>query len=280
VTSTQIAILGAIAGFTIFLGLPIGRLATPSRVLREVLNATAIGILVFLLWDVLSHAAAPVEESLVDAVAGKESWATFALRAPIVTAGLGIGLIGLAYYERGMASRAKRRFGPGAMAVDEPTTAPRGLALADPARRLALMIAVGIGVHNFAEGLAIGQSAAAGEVSLALILIIGFGLHNATEGFGITAPLAGTRPSWGFLATLGLIGGGPTFIGTLIGQSFVNETLYIATLAVAAGSILYVIVQLIAAAMKLGKTHLLYWGLFVGLLLGYATDFLIEAARA
>jgi ZIP family zinc transporter len=280
VTSTQIAILGAVAGFTIFLGLPIGRLATPSRALREVLNATAIGVLVFLLWDVLSHAAEPVEESLVDAVAGTESWATFALRAPIVTAGLGIGLIGLAYYERVMASRAKRRFGPGAMAVDEPTTATRGLGLADPARRLALMIAVGIGVHNFAEGLAIGQSAAAGEMSLALVLIIGFGLHNATEGFGITAPLAGTRPSWGFLALLGLIGGGPTLVGTLIGQSFVNEALYIGTLAVAAGSILYVIVQLIAAAMKLGKTHLLYWGLFVGLLLGYATDFLVEAARA
>jgi ZIP family zinc transporter len=280
VTSTQIAILGAIAGFTIFLGLPIGRLATPSRALREVLNATAIGVLVFLLWDILSHAAEPVEESLVDAVAGKESWATFALRAPIVTAGLGIGLIGLAYYERVMVARAKRQFGPGAMAVNEPTTATRGLALADPARRLALMIAVGIGVHNFAEGLAIGQSAAAGEMSLALVLIIGFGLHNATEGFGITAPLAGTRPSWGFLALLGLIGGGPTLIGTLIGQSFVNEILYIGTLAVAAGSILYVIVQLIAAAMKLGKTHLLYWGLFVGLLLGYATDFFIEAAQA
>jgi ZIP family zinc transporter len=280
VTSTRIAILGAIAGFTIFLGLPIGRLAPPSRALREVLNATAIGVLVFLLWDVLSHAAEPVEESLVDAVAGKTSWATFALRAPIVTAGLGIGLIGLAYYERVMAARAKRRSGPGAMAVDEPTTATRGLALADPARRLALMIAVGIGVHNFAEGLAIGQSAAAGEMSLALVLIIGFGLHNATEGFGITAPLAGTRPSWGFLALLGLIGGGPTLIGTLIGQSFVDEILYIGTLAVAAGSILYVIVQLIAAAMTLGKTHLLYWGLFVGLLLGYATDFFIEAAQA
>lgn len=277
-TSTHIAILGAVAGFTIFLGLPIGRLAAPSRALREVLNATATGILVFLLWEVLSHAAEPVEESLVAAAGGKESWATFAVRAPIVVLGLGLGLVGLAYYERWMAARAGRRFGPGAMAVDEPTA--RGPAPADPARRLALLIAVGIGVHNFAEGLAIGQSAAAGEMSLALILIIGFGLHNATEGFGITAPLAGTRPSWGFLALLGLIGGGPTLIGTVIGQSFVNETLYIGILAVAAGSILYVIVQLIMAAVKLGKTHLLYWGLFAGLLLGYATDFFIEAARA
>ena len=57
------------------------------------------------------------------------------------------------------------------------------------------MIATGIGLHNFAEGLAIGQSAARGEISLALVLVIGFALHNATEGFGIVAPLAGETPS-------------------------------------------------------------------------------------
>jgi len=89
--------------------------------------------------------------------------------------------------------------------------------------------------------LAIGQSAAAGELSLAILLIIGFGLHNATEGFGITAPLAGERPGWGFLAVLGLIGGGPTFLGTLIGQSFVNEMLYLGFLlaSIGAGMVLY-----------------------------------------
>jgi ZIP family zinc transporter len=179
---------------------------------------------------------------------------------------------------------AGRKFGPGAMAAAEPVGNLRSDALdvAAPARRLALLIAVGIGLHNFSEGLAIGQSAAAGELSLAVLLIIGFGLHNATEGFGITAPMAaaGIRPSWGFLALLGLIGGGPTMIGTLVGQSFVNEVVYLGFLALAAGSILYVIVQLIVAAAKLGKTTLLYWGLFGGIMLGFATDFIIEAAGA
>ena len=65
-----------------------------------------------------------------------------------------------------------------------------------------------------------------------MLLIVGFGLHNTTEGFGIVAPLAaaGTRPSWGYLAALGLIGGGPTFLGTLVGQRFTNETISIAFL--------------------------------------------------
>jgi ZIP family zinc transporter len=83
-----------------------------------------------------------------------------------------------------------------------------------------MMIAVGIGLDNFAEGLAIGTSAAAGESQLTVLLIVGFGLHNATEGFGLVAPLsaAGTRPSWGRLGLLGLVGGGPTFLGTFVGQ--------------------------------------------------------------
>ena len=144
------------------------------------------------------------------------------------------------------------------------------------------MIAVGIGLHNFSEGLAIGQSAASGEISLALLLIVGFGLHNATEGFGIVAPLTGEpiRPSWGFLALLGLIGGGPTFVGTLVGQSFVNDTVSVAFLALAAGSILYVIIQLLRVAERLGHRLLMSWGLLLGLLLGFATDFVIVAAGA
>jgi hypothetical protein len=77
----QIAVLGAVAGLTIFLGLPIARIKAPARWLRELLNATATGVLLVLLRDVLSHTAEPVEESLVDAVGGMGGWATFALRA-------------------------------------------------------------------------------------------------------------------------------------------------------------------------------------------------------
>ena len=81
--------------------------------------------------------------------------------------------------------------------------------------------------------LAIGQSAAGGEVSLAVLLVIGFALHNATEGFGIVGPLAaeGIRPSWGWLGLAGLVGGGPTFLGTVVGSWFSSEVLFVAFLA-------------------------------------------------
>ena len=145
-----------------------------------------------------------------------------------------------------------------------------------------MMIAVGIGLHNFAEGLAIGQSAAAGEISLALLLIIGFGLHNATEGFGIVAPLAadGERASWAFLALVGIVGGGPTFVGTLIGRSFINDTLFLAFLALAAGSIIFVVIQLLNVADRQGHPVLVTWGILGGLIAGLATDYILVAAGA
>src|SRR4029077_18329638 len=93
-------------------------------------------------------------------------------------------------------------------------------------REIAIGTAIGLGLHNFSEGLAIGQSAVTGATSFALILAVGFALHNATEGFGIAAPLTtGTRPTWAFLGLLGLIGGGPTFVGGVIGYSFTSPLL-------------------------------------------------------
>src|SRR6202011_3344204 len=100
-------------------------------------------------------------------------------------------------------------------------------------QELALFIATGIGLHNFAEGLAIGQAAARGAIGFAVVLVVGFAVHNATEGFGIVAPMAGDvhRPSWGFLVVAGLIGGGPTVLGTAIGRSFANTAVSVAFLA-------------------------------------------------
>ncbi|WP_037362300.1 ZIP family metal transporter [Amycolatopsis orientalis] len=272
-SSAQIALLGGIAGLTIFLGLPLGRLRTPLPRMKALLNATATGILIFLLWDVLAHAWEPIDSALSHDRAGSAAG-----KGAVLAVALGIGLLGLAYVDESAARREKaaRSFGPGTAAAGE----LNGATARGPAGRLALTIAIGIGLHNFAEGLAIGNSAAGGELSLAVLLVIGFGLHNATEGFGIVAPLTGQRPSWGYLALLGLIGGGPTFLGTLVGQSFVNDTLSIAFLGLAAGSILYVVVELLAVARKSTLKVITTWGLFLGLVLGFATDAIVTAAGA
>ncbi|MEV6016829.1 MULTISPECIES: ZIP family metal transporter [unclassified Streptomyces] len=274
-SSANVVLLGAIAGFTIYLGLPIGRLRTPTPRLKAGLNAVAIGILVFLVWDVLAHAWEPVDGAL----AGHD-WGSVATGGGTLAVGLTLGLAGLVHYDGWMARRraaAARPAGPGAAATTELAPATRS-----QAGSLALMIATGIGLHNFAEGLAIGNSAAKGELSLAVLLIIGFGLHNATEGFGIVAPLAaeGERPSWSTLLWLGLIGGGPTFLGTVVGQHLVNDTLSIAFLGLAAGSILYVVIELLAVARKTGLKTLTTWCILAGLLLGFATDAVVTAAGA
>ncbi|MCZ4101645.1 ZIP family metal transporter [Streptomyces sp. So13.3] len=273
-SSSQIALLGAVAGFTIYLGLPLGRLRNAAPRLRAGLNAVAIGVLVFLVWDILTHAWEPTDAALSD-----KHWGTALVGGTVLAAGLAIGLAGLVHYDRWAAARRARSglpHGPGAADTAELAPAKRS-----QAGELALMIATGIGLHNFAEGLAIGNSAAQGEISLAVLLVIGFGLHNATEGFGIVAPLAaeGERPTWSTLLWLGLIGGGPTFLGTLLGQHLVNDTLSIAFLGLAAGSILYVVIELLAVARRAAASkELTTWCILLGLLLGFATDAVVTAA--
>ena len=281
-STSKILILGLIAGGTIFLGLPIGRLRNPAPSLRQMLNAIAAGVLLFLLWDVLSAGLEPLEAAVIRLHDGTGGAGPALGYGALFFGGLTIGLMSLVYYEAWLGRRVsptRNAVGPGAMAGNELHPGPSGLAAWAPARQLALLIAVGIGLHNFAEGLAIGSSAAAGDIALATLLVVGFGLHNATEGFGITAPLAGDaeRPTWRFLIFLGVIGGGPTFIGTVVGQSFTSEPLSVAFLTLAAGSILYVIVQLIGVGLK-GARTVMGWGLLIGLTAGFLTDLIIAAA--
>jgi zinc transporter, ZIP family len=277
-TTPQILLLGAIAGATIFLGLPIGRMRGLGPNARAGLSSLATGILVFLFWDVMTNAVDPIDASL-----HAHDWGTFAELSVLGVAGFIAGLMSLVYYDAWMKTRADRRsstlVGPGAAAVDE-FAERRRLDLTNPAIRLSFLIAIGIGVHNFGEGLAIGQAAAASEIALAVTLIIGFGLHNATEGFGICGPLsgAGIVPSWKLLGLLGLIGGAPTFLGTVVGQAWQSDAVSVVFFTIAGGSILYVVRELFAVNRKYGHPVLVSWLLVVGILLGFATDFVVTAA--
>src|SRR5437016_3944361 len=276
-STAQTLALGAIAGFTIFLGLPIGRMQSVKPATKAFLAATATGILIFLLWDVLSQAVRPVEDALTRGRDGRFAWLAF-----LLTAGFFTGLMSLVYYDVWMKRRRRRAFlGPGAASTAEFEHDHHFTGMS-PARWLAIFIATGIGLHNFSEGLAIGQSAAADQISLAIVLIIGFGLHHATEGLGICAPLAGDkeRPSWAFLGVLGLIGGAPTFLGTLVGQFWVSEAVSILFFALAAGSILYVVMELLNVGRVLASKTLVTWGVLFGLFLGFSTDFILVAAGA
>jgi zinc transporter, ZIP family len=256
VSTAEILLLGAVAGVTIFLGLPVGRLQNLSVNARAGLSALATGILVFLFWDVMSNAIDPIDTDL-----HAHSWGRFAGLCALGIAGFVVGLMSLVYYESWM----KRRATPLATS---------------PAVRLAFLIAVGIGVHNFGEGLAIGQAAASNEISLAVTLIIGFGLHNATEGFGICGPLSGEgiRPSWRLIGVLGLIGGGPTFLGTVLGQAWTSDVVSVVFFTVAGGSILYVVQELFAVNRRYGNPVLIMWLTVVGVLAGFGTDLVVTAA--
>src|SRR6202163_2940773 len=213
--------LGAIAGATVFLGLPVARIKGLPKSLQGFLNAFATGILVFLLWDILAHAGGPVTAALEQSRRG-----TFAAMAVIFAVGVGAGLLGLVYFNRTVFSHLRH-------------------GTANPSAR-----------------------------SLSLAIATGLALHNITEGFGIAAPMTteNKQASWGFLALVGLIGGGPTFIGTWIGYLASSPYFSVAFLAVAAGALLYVLNQLFNPGPKLNSPPAFGAGLLLGFLTAYGTD--------
>jgi len=278
-TPERTALLGAIAGFTIFIGLPIGRVQGMGERTRAFLSVLAAGILLFIFWDVLDAAHAILESGLLQARAGG-GWGTFAGRGVMAIAGIMAGGLGLAWIEHEMQVRRTRApmAGGSADAVAAGAALP-SQELARLAERasltLGMLIAIAIGLHNFSEGLAIGVSARAGEVALATTLIVGFALHNATEGFGIVGPLGSVRPSWRWLFIAGLVGGGPTFAGTLVGYRVTSPALEISFYTLAAGAILYVVGQLWKSADRRLGSRLVLFGLSAGFMLGLASDLVI-----
>jgi zinc transporter, ZIP family len=273
------AFLGAISGMTILLGLPISRWGRPGPRIMAFLTSASVGVLLFIFYDVIRNASETVESHM------SRSSGEGASLGLLLAAGLAAGIFILVAFER-ISRRRPLPAGPGAMsvtAVEAPARAPMAAPL-----RTALFIAIGIGLHNFSEGLAIGQSAASGAYRFFLVLVIGFGLHNITEGFGISGPLIGRRPSWRFLALLGAVGGGPTFVGAVIGygvthlggSTLASAAVSVLFLGLAGGAIVYVIGELQHVNRKIGSHQMGMLGLLCGFLAGYGTDLVLKSVGA
>jgi len=205
------ALIGALVGIVpVALGLlwlPALRHASPQW-LSAFLAFTA-GLLMFLGVEALSEA--------------------FELQAllPSSLGGSGLVLLGVALSFLGMTALSARLSGG---------TAAKGFALA-------LLVAIGIGVHNLGEGLAIGTSFAIGELQLGTFLIVGFMIHNVTEGLGIATPVAKVRTTILMLAGLALIAGAPTILGAWVGGYTKSDVLPPLFFAIAAGAALQVVVE-------------------------------------
>ncbi|TKS60147.1 MAG: hypothetical protein EWM73_03197 [Nitrospira sp.] len=232
--------LGAVAGvLPVYLGLAVALFAVKvlDRAWERFLIGLSAGILVYLFFDVMHEA--------VELTGARDvlSWA-------ILLGSFFVSFVGLVAIE----TRQQQRNSP----VINPLFLP-------------FMIALGMGLHNLGEGLAIGASYVQGQWALSGLLVGGFSLHNGTEGFGIIGPAGRTPLCLKDSLLLGLLAGGPTCLGTVISGYAVSPYLSVACYTLAAGSLLYVIVSLVALSYTGEHRLQTATGMFVGIGLMYTT---------
>jgi FtsP/CotA-like multicopper oxidase with cupredoxin domain len=254
---STLLLMGFIAGGTILIGLPIGRLKNFNPTLRAALSMFAAGILVFLLVEIMGGACGQTASALRDF--SSNPLAAILLVALLMT-GFFLGFVGLVGVEQKLI-RSQSAVNP---------------------QNLSLMIAIGIGLHNLSEGLAIGQAFAQGMNGLTVSLILGFALHNATEGFGIVGPMvrAGQQVSWSRILLLALIGGGPTFVGTLLGSLWTSAFLSVLVLSMAGGALLYVLKELLHGAKREAAQALVMTTLVFGFTIGWGTEVVADLSQS
>lgn len=145
---------------------------------------------------------------------------------------------------------------------------------------IALMIAIGIGLHNLGEGLAIGASYSVGAAALGTFLVVGFVIQNITEGLGIIAPIVKDKPNWLNLVWLGVIGGAPAIVGAWVGGLIYSQPLAVLFLAIGAGAVFEVVYEIAKLIQKdVAKRPMpltVFAGVVVGMMLLYVTGLLIK----
>jgi zinc transporter, ZIP family len=212
--------------------------------------ALTAGLLTFLALDALSEALS-LQAGLPESFQG----------VGLVLLGVAASYLGLAFLSRRLSAREGRERGLGALG-------------------LATLVAVGIGLHNLGEGLAIGSSFALGELTLGTFLIVGFMIHNLTEGLGIAAPLAeGAAVRTARLVVLALVAGAPAIAGAWIGGFLVNDVVGVLFFAIAVGAALQVVVEVGRFLMRRAPGGLgsgwVIGGFLAGIVVMYATGLLV-----
>ncbi len=244
-TIGQLIGLGAIAGvFPIYLGIALALVIAKamSRSWEGYLTGIATGVLVYLFFDLMHEA---VEfTGATDLL----SWVAF-------LGSLLIGFVGLVLIEQRQQGRNR--------------TEPSKLFLP-------YMIALGMGLHNLGEGLAIGAAYMQGEWVLSGVLVMGFALHNGTEGFAIIGSAGKTRPGFKDIILMGLLAGLPTCLGTLISGFAVSHYFTIMFFALAAGSLLYVIFSLTTIFYTASRRVQSAYGVFTGISLMFVTAMILQ----
>ena len=255
------AFLGLIAGLVpVYLGLaPLWFLKRLADGTRTWLVSFSTGILLFLFADVTHEGVQRAQ------TAGS---ATFVF-AVLFALGLGLGLFG----PLAVTHMRKRKVAPRG-SVPRPAPPAR---LNDSMKLFtAQVIALGIGLHNLGEGLAIGAAYAAGLLGLTNVLVIGFALHNSTEGLGISGPIASLPTNLKQPLLLGFLAGFPTILGSMVGSFASSAALETLFFSAAAGALLYVIVELLKISAIWERTRSGFGGLLFGILLMFATGLLVS----
>ena len=243
-------LLGLIAGLIpVYLGLlptPLFRRTSAST--RNLLISFSVGVLLFLFVEVTGNATE---------LAKPVSWGPILFAVGLI---LGVGSPALVSHRRRL-SISKR-----------PTlteTAKTGAKMFT-----AYMISLGIGLHNFGEGLALGAAYSAGQLALTTILVLGFAIHNGTEGMGISGPISDSPMRARDPLILGFVAGFPTVLGSLVGFVAYSPEIGSLFFSAAAGALLYVIIELLKMSYSPKNTFV---GVTIGILLMYVTGLLLPS---
>lgn len=212
--------------------------------------ALTAGLLLFLAIDSVEEALEVSDESLAGSFNGVLLVATVLI----------LSFLGLYYTGEKLVSRAK------SSRLTKPVA-------------IALMISIGIGLHNFGEGLAIGAAVGLGSIAFSTFLIIGFALHNTTEGLAIAAPMSREKKVIGKLAAMGLIAGAPAIFGAWIGGFVYSPFTSVVFLSIGAGAIFQVIITILKWIREQGDKNLssaaVASGFAIGMVIMYLTSILV-----